>query len=52
MAKQKATEAGKDRIHFIEKDELLELLAEYGIGVRSESVKFFQVDASKYDFLK
>jgi hypothetical protein len=28
------------------------LFAEYGIGVRSEPVKFYQVDGSKYDFLK
>ena len=52
VAKQKARESGKEPIHFIEQHELLDLFAEYGIGIRSESVKFFQVDASKYDFLK
>ena len=51
-AKKKAKEAGKDPIHFIEHDELLDLFAEYGIGIRNEHVRFFQVDASKYDFLK
>ena len=51
-AKSKAAESGKDPIHFIEHGELLDLFAEYGIGVRSETVKFYQVDASKYDFLK
>jgi hypothetical protein len=52
VGKQKALESGKERIHFIEHDELLDLFAEYGIGIRSEPVKFYQVDASKYDFLK
>jgi hypothetical protein len=31
---------------------LLDLFAEYEIGIRAEPVKFYQVDASKYDFLK
>lgn len=52
VAQQKAQESGKEPIHFIEHDELLDLFAEYGIGIRSEPVKFYQVDASKYDFLK
>ena len=52
VAKQKAQESGKEPIHFIEHAELLDLFAEYGIGIRSEPVKFYQVDASKYDFLK
>lgn len=52
VAKQKASESGKEPIHFIERDELLDLFAEYGIGIRNEAVKFYQVDASKYDFLK
>jgi HJR/Mrr/RecB family endonuclease len=52
VAKQKALESGKDPIHFIEHDELLDLFAEYEIGIRAEPVKFYQVDASKYDFLK
>lgn len=52
VAKQKALESGKEPIHFIEHDELLDLFAEYGIGIRSEPLKFYQVDASKYDFLK
>jgi hypothetical protein len=51
-AKQKALESGKEPIHFIEHDELLDLFAEYEIGIRAEPVKFYQVDASKYDFLK
>jgi len=52
VAKAKAAEAGKEPIHFIESEEILDLFAEYGIGVRSEAVKFYQVDSSKYDFLK
>lgn len=51
-AKQKALEAGKEPIHCIEHDELLDLFAEFEIGIRAEAVKFYQVDASKYDFLK
>ena len=52
VAKQKAQEAGKEPVHFIEHDELLDLFAEYEIGIRAEPVKFYQLDASKYDFLK
>jgi HJR/Mrr/RecB family endonuclease len=52
VAKAKAKEAGKEPVFFIEHDELLDLFAEYGIGVRSEPLKFYQLDASKYDFLK
>jgi len=51
-AKTKAKEAGKEPISFIEHGELLDLFAEYGIGVRSETLKSYQLDASKYDFLK
>ena len=52
VAKQKAMEPGKEPIHFIEQEELMDLLAEYGIGIRSETVRFFQVDGSKYDFIR
>ncbi len=51
-AKAKAKEAGKDPIHFIEHEEILDLFAEYSIGLRTETVKFFQVDTSQYEFLK
>jgi Restriction endonuclease/HB1, ASXL, restriction endonuclease HTH domain len=51
-AKKKASEPGKEPIHFIEHEELMDLFAEYAIGVRNETLKFYQVDASKYDFLK
>src|SRR5262245_57292245 len=50
-AKAKAKETGKEPIHFIEHGEILDLFAEHGIGIRSESLKFYQLDASKYDFL-
>jgi len=50
-ATTKAKEAGKDPIHFIEHTEILDLLAEYSIGIRTEAVKYYQVDASQYDFL-
>ena len=41
-AKAKAKESGKEPIFFIEHNELLDLFAEYGIGVRSETLKFYQ----------
>lgn len=50
-AKGKASETGKERIHFIERSELFDLFASNGIGLRSEEVRFFQLDASQYDFL-
>ena len=52
VAKKKAKESGKEPVYFIEHGELLDLFAEYGIGVRSETLRFYQLDASKYDFLK
>ncbi len=48
----KAKEAGKEPIHFIEHDEILDLFAEHSVGVKSEIVRYFQVDTSTYDFLK
>jgi len=51
-AKQKAKEAGKEPIHYIEHDELLDLFAEFGIGIRRENVSYFQVDHTQYEFLK
>ncbi len=50
-AKKKASETGKDRIHYIERNELFDLFASNGIGLRSEEVRFFQLDTSQYDFL-
>ena len=52
VAKIKAMEPGKEPIFFIEHDELLDLFAEFNIGIRHEPVRFYQVDASQYDFLK
>jgi len=52
VAKAKAKEPGKDPIYFIEHDELLDLFAEFSVGVRNEALKFYQIDASQYDFLK
>jgi restriction endonuclease Mrr len=51
-AKRKAKEPGKEPIHFIEHEELLDLFAEYNVGIRHESLRFYQVDASAYEFLK
>jgi HJR/Mrr/RecB family endonuclease len=51
-AKSKAKEAGKEPVHYIEHDEILDLFAEYSIGLRSEQVKYYQVDASQYEFLR
>jgi restriction endonuclease Mrr len=51
-ARKKTKEPGKDPIHVIEHDELLDLFAEHEIGLRKETVNYFQVDASDYDFLK
>ena len=52
VAKEKAEQAGKEPIFFIEHQELLDLFAEFGIGIRNETIRFYQVDASAYDFLK
>lgn len=52
VAKAKAKESGKEPIFFIEHDELLDLFAEFNVGLRHEPVRFYQVDASQYDFLK
>jgi restriction system protein len=51
-AKAKAKESGKDPIHYIEHDEILDLFAEYGVGIRMDTLKYFQLDQSQYDFLK
>lgn len=51
-AREKAREPGKDPVHVIEHDELLDLFAEHEIGLRKEAVNYFQVDASDYEFLK
>lgn len=52
VAKAKAKEAGKEPIHYIEHDELLDLFAEYGVGIRGEAIRYYQIDFSQYDFLK
>ncbi len=52
IAKAKGKEAGKEPIHYIEHDEILDLLAAHGIGIRSEAIKYYQIDVSQYDFLK
>jgi hypothetical protein len=52
VAKGKARESGKEPIYFIEHDDILDLFAEYKIGIREEALKFYQLDASQYDFLK
>ncbi|MGO9243227.1 MAG: restriction endonuclease [Verrucomicrobiia bacterium] len=51
-AKAKAKEAGKDPIHYIEHGEILDLFAEHSVGLKSEALKYFQLDPSSYDFLK
>jgi restriction endonuclease Mrr len=51
-AKAKAKEAGKEPIHYIEHDEVLDLFAEHSVGIRGEAVKYYQIDFSLYDFLK
>ena len=52
VAKTKAKEAAKEVIHYIEHEQLLDLFVEYSIGIRSEALKFYQLDVSSYDFLK
>jgi len=52
VAKAKAKEPGKEPIYYIEHNELLDLFAEYNVGIRNELVRSYQVDASQYDFLK
>ncbi|MFN0181132.1 MAG: restriction endonuclease [Gemmatimonadales bacterium] len=51
-AKAKAKEASKEPVHFIEHAELLDLFAEHGIAIRSENLRYYQLDVSQYDFLK
>ena len=51
-AKDKAKEPGKEPIHYIEHNEVLNLFAQSGIGLKSETVTFFRVDQSQYGFLK
>ena len=51
-AKEKASETGKERIHYIERDELFELFGDNSIGLRCEVVKHFRLDTSSYDFIK
>lgn len=51
-AKARAKQAGREPIHYIEHDEALDLFAQYGIGIRSETVNYYQIDISQYDFLK
>jgi restriction endonuclease Mrr len=51
-AKTKAKEAGKEPIQFIEHEEILDLFTENGIGIRTESLRHYQLDATQYDFLK
>ena len=46
-AKAKAKEAGKEPIFFIEHSELLDLFAEHGIRIKSETLKFHQIDVSR-----
>jgi restriction endonuclease Mrr len=51
-AKTKAKEAGKEPIHYIEHEEILDLFAQYGIGILAETVRYFQLDESHYKSLK
>ncbi len=50
-AKNKAKEPGKEPIQYIEHDGILDLFAQYRIGMRVEELNYFQMDASAYDFL-
>lgn len=52
VAKAKAKEPGKEPIYYIEHTEILDLFAEYNVGVRQEALRFYQIDTSQYDFLK
>jgi restriction endonuclease Mrr len=51
-AKAKAKEPGKEPVHYIEHNEILDLFAQHGIGIRSEQVRYYQLDESAYEFLK
>lgn len=51
-AKAKAAEPGKERIHYINGDQLGELCAQHRVGVRKQTVEVFDVDAKSYDYLK
>jgi restriction endonuclease Mrr len=52
VAHQKAKEAGKEPIQTIEHEEILNLFADHSIGIRQETVRYYQIDESQYDFLR
>ena len=52
VAHQKAKEAGKEPIQTIEHEEILNLFADHGIGIRQETIRYHQIDESQYDFLR
>ncbi len=51
VAHNKASEPGKEPIQLIEHDEIFELFADHGIGIKYEAIRYYQVDPSQYDFL-
>jgi restriction endonuclease Mrr len=51
-AKAKAVEPGKERIHYIEHDELLDLFAQHQIGLKAQPVVYYQISPDQYEFLK
>jgi hypothetical protein len=50
--RNKAKEPGKEPIHYIEHGELLELFARHEIGLKKETLSYFQLDTSVYEFLE
>lgn len=51
-ARKKATEAGKERIHFIEGRKLADLCLQHSVGIRSQSVDVYDLDHDTYGYLK
>lgn len=51
-AKNKAKESGKELINYIEYDEIFDLFADFGIGIKSETIKYFALEPNQYEFLK
>ena len=52
VAKKKAKETGKEPIQTIEHEEIMNLFADYGIGITKEPISYYQIDESTYDFLR
>ncbi len=51
-AREKAKEPGKVPVDFIEHKDIFDLFAEHGVGIKGETIKYFEVATEQYEFLK